>query len=158
MLPSESTTLRHATLADLAAICSWFTSADEARDWGGPLIQYPLQLEQLIDDIDFLAQPSFALVASPVGVIGFGQIRPRADYFHLARIAIAPAWRNRGLGRQLLAQMMVRYPQAPGFSLYVYRHNQAAWRCYQGLGFEAGEDPSTTAPDDRLCQFMIYRR
>lgn len=144
--------LRPATVADLARISHWFTSAEAVRDWGGPLPRFPLDLDQLIEDIDFLAQPAFALCGDGQ-LLAFGQIRPRADYHHLARLVVAPELRGQGHGSRLVQALIARYPKANGFSLYVYRHNQPALRCYQRLGFAEARDPEPGPPGGD-CLFM----
>ena len=139
--------LRPATIADLAQVSSWFTSAQQLQLWAGPYVPWPPQLDDLIEQIDFLAQPAFSLHLDNQGLAGFAQLQPRGALYHFARVAIAPDWRSRGYGGQLLAAIMARYPAAPGFSLYVYRHNDAAWHCYRKLGFEQQAEDSTTAAD-----------
>ena len=152
----QSLSLRQATVADVAHVAEWFANSEAVRLWGGPVIRYPLLLDTLIDDIDFLAQPSYALASRMEGLVAFGQIRPRSDFFHLARLAVAPLLRGRGLGKTLILALMQRYPEAPGFSLYVYRRNLAAFRCYSALGFEPTADPEGAKPGED-CEFMVYR-
>lgn len=153
MSHTASLHLRPATVADLAHISRWFTSAAAVRDWGGPLPSFPLDLDQLIEDIDFLAQPAFALCGDG-RLLAFGQIRPRADYHHLARLVVAPDERGQGHGGRLVQALIDRYPKAKGFSLYVYRHNLAALRCYQRLGFAEALDPEPGPPGGD-CLFMV---
>lgn len=139
--------LRTATVADLAQVSRWFNDAGQLQLWAGPYVSWPPQLDRLIEQIDFLAQPAFSLHLDGVGLAGFAQLQPRGPLYHFARVAIAPAQRGCGYGGQLLAAIMARYPAAPGFSLYVYRYNDAAWRCYRKLGFTPQADDSSSASD-----------
>lgn len=152
MSQTSSLHLRPATVADLARLSHWFTCAEAVQQWGGPLPRFPLDLDQLIEDIDFLAQPAFALCADS-RLLAFGQIRPRADYHHLARLVVAPDERGQGHGGRLVQALIDRYPRANGFSLYVYRDNLAACRCYQRLGFAEATDPEPGPPGGN-CLFM----
>lgn len=146
--------LRPATVADLAQVSRWFSDAGQLQLWAGPYVLWPPQLDALIEQIDFLAQPAFSLHLDGVGLAGFAQLQPRGGLYHFARVAIAPAQRGCGYGGQLLAAIMARYPAAPGFSLYVYRHNDAAWRCYHKLGFEQ-QTADSSAAADAGCALLV---
>lgn len=148
--------LRPATVADLAHVCSWFSDAEQLQLWAGPYLAWPPQLDALIEQIDFLAQPAFSLFINGFGLAGFAQLQASGERYHFARVAIAPSARGRGYGGQLLAAIIARYPNAPGFSLYVYRHNQAAWRCYHKLGFsqQLGSSLKTDTTTDAGCVLL----
>ena len=77
------------------------------------------------------------------------------DEAHITNVAVAPAWRRRGLGEWMLRRLFVSL-QAAGaasFTLEVRAANQPAIRLYQKLGFRCCgrrrgyyDDP----PDDAL--------
>ena len=57
--------------------------------------------------------------------------------FHIIDIALIPAWRGIGIGSALIgwAKTQAIDGGAEGISLHVDRHNPAAQRLYQALGF-----------------------
>jgi ribosomal protein S18 acetylase RimI-like enzyme len=91
------------------------------------------------------------------GLLAFGQYYPKLGRCHLARIAIAPTARGRGLGRSLVTTLMDdgrRHLGVDGCSLYVLADNRPAVACYRACGFEFAEDPEPqpAMPD---CLFMV---
>lgn len=64
----------------------------------------------------------------------------RADEIRLVDIALLPQWRGRGIGTQLLRELMgeARRRQLP-LRIHVEKQNRA-YRLYVGLGFRAIED------------------
>lgn len=76
---------------------------------------------------------------------------------NLARLVIDPARRERGLGRQLVNELMRRASGELGlkeFSLFVYRDNAAAKALYRSLGFKVSTCPQ---PQPHLddCDYMV---
>jgi len=77
------------------------------------------------------------------------------DELHINTLAVRPAWRRRGIARQLLVEVLGRSAAegARRATLEVRRSNEAARRLYAGLGFEErGVRPGyyTRPPEDAL--------
>jgi ribosomal protein S18 acetylase RimI-like enzyme len=146
--------IRTATEEDLLALAGWFRSEHEARQWGGPAMHFPLDLAQLRADIQWDTARSYALVDEDGRLAGFAQILNRFGRRHLARIAVAPALRGRGIGRRLMTAVLEATGDGPDFSLFVYEDNIAARKLYEHMGFEAHPCPPEQ-PQIQDCLFMV---
>ncbi len=135
----DASILRHATPADAAIALSWTPAAESLRRWAGPGTRWPATPESLWADISSPDATTFALEPSGLGLVGFGQVRFRAQaYGHLARIIVSPNHRGLGLGRSLCTALMreaVRLHPIKAFSLYVFPDNPHAIALYRSLGF-----------------------
>jgi ribosomal-protein-alanine N-acetyltransferase len=71
-------------------------------------------------------------------VAGFCAFWKVVDQIHINNLAIHPGWRQRGLGRLLLARVLEEAAAlgAPYATLEVRRSNEPARRLYEGAGFE----------------------
>ena len=90
-------------------------------------------------------------------LLGFGQYYDLYHRIHLARIAVHPAKRGQGFGRQLLSMLMreaCKSMDSAEFSLFVYRDNEAAIRCYAASGFEVADFPEGAPLRDVTC-YMV---
>ena len=70
-------------------------------------------------------------------IVGYGVMSTGAGEAHVLNLCIAEAWRNRGLGAQLLAHLL-EFARAVGVSdafLEVRPSNTSAIRLYQSAGF-----------------------
>ncbi|QOL16847.1 GNAT family N-acetyltransferase [Dickeya dianthicola] len=126
------------TAADYPRLIRWIDSAELNLLWGGPTYSFPLTAAQLADH---LANPQFVpyLFEHQGDVVGFVelyQVEPR--HSRLCRVFIDPAYRGRGLAREMLQAAIRQAAQrfeAQTVSLSVFTHNRSALRCYQSLGF-----------------------
>ena len=111
--------IRAASEQDLAAIAEIQSASPEASQWNPG---------------DYLTFECF--VAEEAGsVIGFIVARPvGGGEFEILNLAVAPAMRRQGIGRQLLGYVQTRHPGA--VFLEVRESNQAARRFYGRLGFQ----------------------
>lgn len=70
-------------------------------------------------------------------LVGYGLGQKTDGYFHLASLAIAPAWRRRGWGGRLLQELLSRARRqgCRGCRLEVRTSNRAALSLYRHWGF-----------------------
>ncbi len=126
-----------ATESDLDEVISWIGSEEDCRTWAGPLVSYPIERSQLIQDIGFAPDNARACRVGRE-LMAFGQVFPRGEHgSHLARIITNPEFRGQGFGRSM-CESLIRHALAlhgQGVSLNVYRANQRAYRLYLSLGF-----------------------
>ena len=135
--------------ADDGELIGWFEDADALRRFAGNSLRWPLQSTQL-DGIRRSArlQPLTAYVPPAVDrAVGHIEIVDLADRaaVRLARVAIAPELRGRGLGREMLSLALERARDggARSVDLYVFDFNAPARTLYESLGFRhVGADPS----------------
>ena len=80
----------------------------------------------------------------------------RFDRINLARLVVAPAARGQGVGKQLVGLLLeagrTRFRENE-FSLFVYKHNKAAYRCYLAMGFTIAPYPDG-APLEAYCHYL----
>jgi ribosomal protein S18 acetylase RimI-like enzyme len=140
----EPLTLASAGASHLLQMMSWFPSADSCRIWGGPEFRFPFTAETFEADCQLAERHSFALLEAGGLLRGFGQYYLRAGRCHLARLAIAPACRGRGLGTRLIELLAQAGKAALGVeqcSLFVSASNTSALALYQRVGFARADYP-----------------
>ena len=149
--------IERATDEDLRQVLTWFTTAEAARTWGGPNIQFPFELESLKATIDWKEADSYVFVGDQGIVIGFIQVLNKPDRKHLVRVAISPSMRGKGLGYDFIDGLLkdASY-HGSTFTLFVYDDNASAIGLYKKLGFRE------VAPPDGVskiggCVFMERR-
>lgn len=135
---------------------TWFASAEDVRRWGGPEFEHPFTASSFRRDCHWPEIASYSLRDVDGTLLAFGQYYDRNGHINLARVGVRPGSRGQGTGRELMSRLMTagrdRLP-LPCYSLYVYRDNEAALRCYRSLGFEIRPYP----PGEKLadvCYFM----
>ena len=145
--------LRPATEHDLRALMRWFPDAASTRVWGGPSFRFPFTFDSFIADARWPGMSSWCLEHDGL-IVGFGQFYDRYHRINLARIAVHPERRGEGLGKRLLALLMeeaCKTMDFAEFSLFVYRDNAAAIRCYTAMGFAVAEFPPDAPLKDVTC-------
>lgn len=141
--------LRPFAADDSDEILTWFTNLDELRLFAGSAAVWPLtrsDLESYAREpsiASFVAVTAEAPVAGHVGVVDEG-----SGVFRLARIAIAPRLRGRGLAVPLVEAALheARSLGARSAALHVVPGNEPAIRAYTRVGFVAG-DPHPEHPE-----------
>lgn len=138
---------------------AWFITQQELRQWGGPQMRFPATFKTFYEDAQLELHNNVCLLDSKQKLIAFGQYRMRAGCCHLARLAIASAYRGKGLLEQLLRELVERASDHNKFeyvSLFVYRNNQRAINAYTRLGFTETKDTdvSSNIPDRESMIFM----
>ena len=149
-------TLRAAVEADIDALMQWFPQYEDVNIWGGPSFRFPFSRESFFEDINWGRVASFGLFDAADAMGGFGQLYDRDERIHLARLVVDPKRRGLGLGRRLIEALMAAgrelYPRNE-YSLFVYRANEPACRCYRALGFEIADYPPDV-PHADVCDFL----
>lgn len=126
-------------------LCGWFASQADVVQWGGPLVSFPLTAEQLapmLPETDTVPPPRLCWMAEHEGaLVGHAQLvfDWRNGNAMLARVAIAPRERGRGLAGPML-NLVVRnafaHSEIQRVELNVYAWNRPAIRTYERLGFK----------------------
>jgi RimJ/RimL family protein N-acetyltransferase len=127
-------------------LSDWFASQADVVQWGGPLLSFPLTDEQLwamLAEADTVPPTRLCWMAEHNGtLVGHAQLGFdwRNGNALLARVAIAPRARGRGLAgpmlRLVLEEAFAR-PEIERLELNVYAWNTPAIRSYERLGFKA---------------------
>jgi [ribosomal protein S18]-alanine N-acetyltransferase len=146
--------IRSATAGDLREVASWVPTRRAAELWAGWRVAFPIDPEQLPNQIEFTDTNAFCLVDSERPV-AFGQLVEKASRRgHLARIIVNPHERKRGFGRALVEQLLdvARARRLECVSLNVDAANEAAIALYVGLGFTEAERP----PDEPQAAAVRY--
>lgn len=141
----------------VADMMSWFTSEEQAKGWGGPNVRFPFDRETFDEDVAWRELASFVMVAaSQDSMLAFGQFYDKLGRLHLARLAVAPALRGRGLGGELIRCLIEHGRLSMGpveCSLWVATHNTSAYRCYRKEGFADAARPEGEALEG--ARFMV---
>ncbi len=149
-------TLRAVVEADVDSLMNWFPTFEDVDVWGGPSFRYPFTRESFFEDIHWGRMASFGLFDSDGRMAGFGQLYDRDERIHLARLIVDPGRRGLGLGRRLVEMLMAAgkdlYPRDE-YSLFVYRANEPAYRCYRAAGFEVADYPPDM-PHADVCDYL----
>ena len=138
----------------LLEIMSWFPSRESCQIWGGPEFRFPFTAQSFHADCH-LELPSRVLLDGGGMLCGFGQYYLRARRCHLARLAIAPSLRGRGLGTLLIELLSDAGKAALGVeycSLFVSIANTNAMALYERLGFARAAYPGDPIPG---CHYMV---
>ena len=137
--------LRKAKKADLKTVISWIPDEVLCKRWAGPKVRFPLNIENLSEDIAFADNNAYCL-KSRQSMVAFGQLLVKENgYLHLARIIVDPSKRARGYGR-LLCEELVKMAGRKGYhklSLNVYWDNSIALKLYESLGFQENAEKSS---------------
>jgi ribosomal protein S18 acetylase RimI-like enzyme len=140
---------------DVDALMSWFPTAVATARWGGPGFRFPFTRESFLEDCRWSSMPSYVL-RSRDELLGFGQFYERYGRINLARLAVNPGRRGEGLGGRLVRALLDEsrgHLDNGEYSLFVYRDNEPALRCYRSAGFEIAEYPEG-APLADECYYL----
>lgn len=147
--------LQRFDVAQLPELMQWFPDEVSLRTWGGPHCRHPFDERTFREDSKVDELPTWSLVASDGSLCAFGQYYLRVGRCHLGRLAVAPVWRGRGMGRRLVQELCrIGAPDlgTREFSLFVYDSNTVALRLYRSLGFVAVPYPEPS----RGLEGMLY--
>ncbi len=157
VIVEDGWTLRVPSDADIDELMQWFPDAQSVDIWGGPKIRFPFTPASFRADCRIDELSTFCL-SNPNGeMTAFGQVYHREGRGHLARLITHPQHRREGAGKRLIAMLMTAARQlfdCRGFSLFVYRHNEPAYRCYLAMGFTLHDYPADAALQDQ-CYFLV---
>ena len=152
-------TLEAATDADIDEIMAWFPDADSVDIWGGPVFRFPFSAQSFREDLHLDKMASWSLRGPNGELAAFGQSYERGGRGHLARLVANPAMRGRGAGKLLIEGIIDALEASHDYdeySLFVYRHNEPAYRCYRSLGFGVVDYPEDAAMPDK-CFFLTRK-
>lgn len=145
---------------DFDEIMGWFGSAESVNIWGGPVFRYPFTNRSFREDCHLDEMAAYSLRDPQGRLAAFGQSYERDGRGHLARLVSNPAMRRRGVGKRLIEMIIAVLAERHDFaeySLFVFRDNEAAYRCYRSLGF-AVQDYPDGAPLPDQCYFLTRKR
>lgn len=153
---SDGWRLDDAVHEDMDQIITWFPDSDSTRIWGGPRFCYPFTRKTFLRDCHWGKMDSFCLRSPDQALAAFGQLSERLGRTHMARLVVSPDCRGQGVGRRLIGLLMQagrsRFTCAE-YSLFVYRHNEPAIKCYKSMGFEVSPYPPE-APMADECYYL----
>lgn len=142
--------LSPATDSQQWTLASVFDSFAALTQWGGEGFSMPLKRQSFLQQLQLPDTQSFVLQDARQQMLAFGQLCDRFERMHLARLLVLPPYRGQRLSSvlisELLAEGLRQWPQRAA-SLYVFRHNQAALRSYQRLGFTQAPHPGPHRTD-----------
>lgn len=144
--------------AEIEELMQWFPNARSVDQWGGPRIRYPFTLESFRHDCRLDEIYSYCLRDPDGTMCAFGQYYDRDDRGHLARLITHPNMRRRGIGKRLIRMLISAARTQSGhaqYSLFVYKDNGPAYRCYIALGFVVREYPDDAPLKDK-CYFLTW--
>lgn len=131
--------LASASLVDIREVMTWFDSDDSAKSWGGPTMRFPFAEPSFLEDIGWHSNRGCVLVPGSLHFVAYGQYYGRDGRAPLARLAVSPGRRGKGLGSVLVRLLKARSQEelaCDESSLFVLENNEAAVRCYRKCGFE----------------------
>ncbi len=151
------------TEQDYEVLLSWFNTPEELVNWAGSSIGKSMQSAQILKQLnksDYLSramkfnEPN--LSPNPK-LAGFGQFQRVSNMLHLARLAINPAYRHRGLLKILICRLVEEAEidtNSGMLSLFVFRKNRAAYLAYEKYGFSKVTPPiGIRLPEG--CEYMV---
>jgi ribosomal protein S18 acetylase RimI-like enzyme len=148
--------LKESTSADIDALMDWFPARAEVEIWGGPSFRFPFTKRSFRKDIYWGRMATFSLYDQSGEFAAFGQLYVRSGRINLARLVVRPDMRGRGVGRRLVTMLMqagATLFDCDEFSLFVFRGNVPAFRCYTGMGFAVRAYPDDM-PHADVCYYL----
>ena len=153
---NRACSLELATDRDIDELMGWFPDAAAVDIWGGPKFRYPFTRDSFVKDCAIEKMTSYSLRDPDDRMVAFGQRYVRDERAHLARLIASPTARRQGYGRKLIEELIEtvrRDGKHTDVSLFVYRHNEPAYRCYLQLGFRLQPYPEKARMREQ-CYFL----
>jgi RimJ/RimL family protein N-acetyltransferase len=149
-----------------ARLASWFENQQQVTQWAGSGPSFPLTTSQLAAMVQETqaAPPARYCWMAVKGDDFVGHCQVALDWQNgvarLARVAIAPQWRGKGLARAMLTRVLDETFSNKEFDrieLNVFGWNTAAIKTYSGLGFvhEGTRRASVTVGSERWDTAMM---
>ncbi|RRD00236.1 GNAT family N-acetyltransferase [Amphritea balenae] len=138
---------------------SWFPDKESGYLWCGPGLRYPFTRATFLEDARWGEMPTYSLIDSDGELLAFGQYYEKSGRCHLARLAVSPLARGKGVGKVLISKLIqvgMHNLNVSESSLFVVKNNIPALRCYTTLGFEAANSPDNHNHYDDI-QFMVAK-
>ena len=142
--------------AHISKLMTWFTTPNEMYSWGA--ISRLMSIDEFTRHLRASHLTSYSLLDERHHLQAFGQHYLRINRHHLGRLAVNPEHRGRGFAKILITTLINKafeQQSAEGVSLFVFRDNLAAYRCYQSMGFEERNYPGGIPGSMQNCAYMI---
>jgi RimJ/RimL family protein N-acetyltransferase len=128
------------TQYDFERLKSWINNKEELFQFAGPLFNFPLTDEQLLDYINRKDKKPFKVVLNETNeTIGHCELNYESGNNRLSRILIGKEeYRNKKLGEQIVRKMVNLFfldPTIKLIDLNVFDCNTRAIKCYEKVGF-----------------------
>jgi ribosomal protein S18 acetylase RimI-like enzyme len=139
-------------------LCGWFATERELVQWGGIAMHHPLDHAQLQRVVDERPTRLSWMAVDEGGLVGHIELVLDSDAraARIARVAIAPQERGRGLGRELVGlalEVAWGLDWVERVDLRVYTWNAAAVATYRRVGFATRRvEPSQVEIDGERWQ------
>lgn len=106
-----------------------------------------------------LSRPQSVCLAAMNGseLIGYLICARHDQAWHLANVAVAPAWRRKGLGTALICEMFDVVGEDGSFTLEVRPTNRSAIAMYHRLGFRSAGLRRRYYPDNNEDAMIMWR-
>lgn len=150
--------LEAATDIAILSVKAWFSNQQQLFSWGGPNMSYPMSDRAFLTILREPQLNSFCLFNADGQLLAFGQFYLRLERHHLGRLAVNPLFRNKGLAKILIASLLEKAQQKLGMraaSLFVFKDNDAALRCYLAMGFNEQSYPEGIPNNMPNCMYMV---
>ncbi len=147
--------LERVTNDDIDQLMAWFPDAKAVKVWGGPHFRYPFSRDTFHTDCHWRDMATFCVRDPQNRFTAFGQFYAKHERINLARLVVHPDLRGAGIGKRLVAMLMQvgrTLMSLDEYSLFVYRDNTAALKCYKSMGFVIRDYPF----DDPLVEACFY--
>ncbi|MDN4503821.1 GNAT family N-acetyltransferase [Alteromonadaceae bacterium BrNp21-10] len=144
------------TKQHIQQMLGWFTNKQQSTTWGGPQFRYPFTEQSFIEDLKLDTLASHVIEDSEGRCLAFGQYYARVGRCHLGRLAVSPAHRGQGIGKQLIHLLTQQGKTQLGVSecsLFVYEDNRQAYQLYLRLGFREMDYPEAMPMAE--CLYMV---
>lgn len=128
---------------DINSFLSWLEGTDSKflYQFGGPRYSYPLDKNQVIEDMKTENSVLLKFVDSEniIGHCQFIRINSKESNASIGRLLINPAFRNMGYGQKMISAMISYAKNELNLSkllLRVFDFNSNAIACYEKIGFK----------------------
>ena len=148
--------LARSTDEDFDELMTWFDDEHSVKVWGGPKFRFPFDRQTFLEDCHWPDMATYCLYSENNIMCAFGQFYERDNRINLARLIAHPHMRGQGIGRRLVTMVMrvgAELFELCEYSLFVYRDNTPALKCYQSLGFEMHDYPTDESMAD-VCYYL----
>lgn len=142
--------------ADIDELMRWFQDKYSITIWGGAGFRFPFTRHSFVEDMHWGRVASFSLRDPSGKLSAFGQLYERLGRVNLARLVVNPTMRGQGVGKRLIGMLMTLSPSlfdCDEYSLFVYRDNTSAYKCYQSMGFTVTDYPQRV-PFADACYYL----
>ncbi len=91
--------------------------------------------------------------------IGTGALIPHGDELEVSKMAVAPAWQGRGVGRAILAELIRRFEVSGARELFLETNSvlRPAIALYESMGFAHVGTRRAGSPYARADVYMVWR-